>query len=112
MKKLILFIVAFSLSLTVSFGQGKLQKSEESLKETEAVDGARISNWYDINPQTMIKDHFKNTSETVSEHPTYKENCMNGLPCIYFHLPDSILDSVNDNLGINTEVFTIFTFFN
>ena len=37
MKKLIFLLVTFSLSLTISFGQGKLQKSEESLNEKQST---------------------------------------------------------------------------
>ena len=37
MKHIIPFILAFSLSLTISFGQGKLQKSEESLNEKQST---------------------------------------------------------------------------
>lgn len=37
MKHITLFIVALSLSSTVSFGQGKLQKAEESLNDTKST---------------------------------------------------------------------------
>lgn len=77
---------------------------EKSFINSEAVDGSKISLWYDINPQ---KNFFLNaTQNTEDSRPVYKENFFNGLPALVF-------DGVNDYMaftgdGIANSDYTIF----
>lgn len=55
--------------------------SEASFSSAEAVDGASISAWNDINPQ-RDKNNFVQSTE--AQKPTYKERMINNLPAIKF----------------------------
>jgi len=55
--------------------------SEKSFDDAETEDGTRITNWYDLNTQISQKSN----AAPVSVGPTYKANCINGLPCLQFN---------------------------
>ena len=83
--------------------------SETSLDDVEEVDGSKITNWYDINQQTNVKNNAVNNSATVSDHPTYKSKCINNLPCLQFNGTSQYMDIVQ-NAGYTNEL-TIFVVF-
>jgi prepilin-type N-terminal cleavage/methylation domain-containing protein len=55
--------------------------SEQSFDDAQTEDGTRITNWYDLNTQISQKSN----AAPVSVGPTYKANCINGLPCLQFN---------------------------
>ena len=64
--------------------------SEASFDSTETDDNVAISNWYDINPQSSLKNSF-----TATTKPTYALNAINGLPAIKFNGTTTIMTSSN-----------------
>jgi len=80
--------------------------SEASFDDAEEVDGSIITNWYDINQQTNVKNNAVNNSATASDHPTYKSKCINNLPCLQFNGTSQYMDIVQ-NAGYTNEL-TIF----
>jgi hypothetical protein len=83
--------------------------SETSFDDAEEVDGSKITNWYNINQQTNVKNNAVNNSATVSDHPTYKSKCINNLPCLQFNGTSQYMDIVQ-NAGYTNEL-TIFVVF-
>lgn len=57
--------------------------SEFAFENDEDQDGYTVSTWKDINPQSVTKNNA--TQSTLALKPTYKESCINGLPCINFN---------------------------
>jgi len=57
--------------------------SEKSFDDIEAEDNAKITNWYDINPQTSVKNNF--TQSIIIRKPTYTFGAINGLPALRFN---------------------------
>ncbi len=74
---------------------------EKSFDKSEAQNGATITNWYDINPQTITKNNAKQNSADASLHPIYKTNCINSLPCLSFNGSTSFIETLQ-----STEVVT------
>ena len=64
--------------------------SDASFDSTETDDNVAISNWYDINPQSSLKNSF-----TATTKPTYALNAINGLPAIKFNGTSTIMTSSN-----------------
>ncbi len=64
--------------------------SDTSFDSTETDDNVAISNWYDINPQSSLKNSF-----TATTKPTYALNAINGLPAIKFNGTSTIMTSSN-----------------
>lgn len=69
---------------------------KNSIKSTEAYDGAQISSWYDINPSSLTKQQYNVTkgsptgqtntlSRTASSALTYKDKGINNIPSLYFN---------------------------
>jgi len=56
--------------------------STASFIDTEASDGATVSNWYDINQGSVTKNNP--TQASSGNRPTYILSCMNSLPCLRF----------------------------
>ncbi|MES2961015.1 MAG: LamG-like jellyroll fold domain-containing protein [Pseudomonadota bacterium] len=83
--------------------------SETSLDDEEEIDGSKITNWYDLNQQTNVKNNAVNNSATVSDHPTYKSKCINNLPCLQFNGTSQYMD-ITQNAGYTNEL-TIFVVF-
>jgi prepilin-type N-terminal cleavage/methylation domain-containing protein len=81
--------------------------SKESFSTKEAVDQSIITNWYDVNPSAALKNNANNPSDTPSDNPTYKESCLNYLPCVYFNGTNNWIDTTR-TLGTANEI-TIFT---
>ena len=71
--------------------------SEKSFVATEAVDGLAVTNWYDINPQSIDKNNAQQTIE--ASKPLYVANCINNLPCLDF---DGTNDYMNSALAIGS----------
>lgn len=82
--------------------------SEKSFSKAEAKDGATISRWNDISPESSVTNYFTNTSATATDHPVYKENCINGLPCLYFNGTSGSKIIAQKSLGIRTAYISIF----
>ncbi len=76
--------------------------SEASFDSTETDDNVAISNWYDINPQSSLKNSF-----TATTKPTYALNAINGLPAIKFNGTSTIMTSSNFS-NIITGSVTVF----
>ncbi len=81
--------------------------SEKSFLDSETMDDSKISNWYDINPQTTTTQTFQQTSATSTDYPTYKQSCINNLPCLYFNGIGSYL-TATQNFNTITDPLTIF----
>jgi len=79
----------------------------ESFPPREAIDGAKINTWYDLNPQTAVKNNAVQASATANLHPTYKENCLNNLPCVNFNGTTNYIDTTQD-LGGTTRQVSVF----
>lgn len=77
--------------------------SEKSFDEAETTDASIITNWYDINSQTTVKNNAQQSSGTANLHPTYKANCINGLPCVSFNGSTNYIDTLQ-NLGPTSEL--------
>ncbi len=56
--------------------------STASFTEVEATDGLTVSNWYDINQTSTIKNNP--TQASSGNRPTYILSCINSLPCLRF----------------------------
>jgi hypothetical protein len=87
--------------------------SEASFDDTEEADKSKITNWYDINQQTNVKNNAVNNSVTTSEHPTYKSKCINNLPCLQFNGNSQYMD-IAQNAGYTNEltIFVVFASYN
>ncbi len=85
--------------------------SEKSFSKSESKEGATISRWNDINPESSVANYFVNTSGTASDHPTYKESCINGLPCLYFNGTAGSKLTSPRSLGIRTKYISAFLVF-
>jgi prepilin-type N-terminal cleavage/methylation domain-containing protein len=55
---------------------------DESFDNNEEADGANITNWYDLNPQSSFKFTFNQSN--VANKPVYVDAGINGLPSIKF----------------------------
>lgn len=56
--------------------------SEKSFDAADQDDGLAVDNWYDINPQTTIKNNI--SQATANAQPLYKTSAINGLPALKF----------------------------
>ncbi len=77
--------------------------SDKSFDDADAVDGAGITNWYDINPQSTLKNNAQQSSGTANLHPIYKANCINSLPCLQFDGSNAYIDTLQ-TIGTTTEI--------
>lgn len=78
--------------------------SKDSFIASESKDSSLVTKWYDINPSVIQKnDAFARFA------PTYKENCLNGLPCLQFDGETTYMETYN-NVGRYNK-FTIFAVF-
>ncbi len=84
--------------------------SEKSFSESEAKDGALISKWFDLNPEASVTSYLSNNSVTASDHPSYTEGCINGLPCLYFNGTASKITATK-SLGVRTKYVSAFFVF-
>jgi prepilin-type N-terminal cleavage/methylation domain-containing protein len=83
--------------------------SEQSFDTAEQADGSTISSWYDINPQSPIKNNF--TQSTSANKPTYKQTFFNGLPSVYFDGSTDYMQTSTTSLStnyFNNADFTVF----
>jgi prepilin-type N-terminal cleavage/methylation domain-containing protein len=64
--------------------------SEKSFDDLEAQDATAVTNWYDINPQSIQKNNGTSSGTT---RPLYTDNVLNGLPVLRF-------DGVNDAFNL------------
>lgn len=85
--------------------------SEKSFSRVEAKDGATISRWNDISPEASTANYLSNSSGTAADHPTYKENCIGGLPCLYFNGTTNNTITSPKQLGIRTKYISMFLVF-
>jgi prepilin-type N-terminal cleavage/methylation domain-containing protein len=78
--------------------------SKDSFIESETQDSSLITKWSDLNPTVQQKNNaFARTP------PTYKKNCLNGLPCLQF---DGLTTYMETSYGIGRyPTFTIFAVF-
>ncbi len=85
--------------------------SEKSFFRLESKEGAAISRWNDINPEASVSNYLSNSSGTTSEHPIYKETCINGLPCLYFNGTTNNKITSPKQMGIRTKYISMFLVF-
>ena len=85
--------------------------SEKSFFRLESKEGAAISRWNDINPEASVSSYLSNNSGTASEHPAYKETCINGLPCLYFNGATNNKITSPKQMGIRTKYISMFLVF-
>jgi hypothetical protein len=85
--------------------------SEKSFSKLESKEGSAISRWNDINPEASVSNYLSNSSGTTSEHPTYKETCINGLPCLYFNGTTNNKITSPKQMGIRTKYISMFLVF-
>jgi prepilin-type N-terminal cleavage/methylation domain-containing protein len=76
--------------------------SDASFDDAQEEEGTAVTTWYDINPQLSQKSNA--TSATA---PTYKANCINGLPCLNFNGTTQYLEVLQNN-GTLTQITAIF----
>jgi hypothetical protein len=77
--------------------------SDASFDPSETDDVTSITNWYDLNPQSSLKNSFNATSNK----PLYSLNIINGLPAIKFSGSNSVMNSANFS-NIATGSITVF----
>ncbi len=81
--------------------------SEKSFADFEAVDGAMISNWYDINTQSAVGRNSVSQSST-SRKPLYSSNSINGLPSVKFDGSNDALTTSSTSNLVDYNQTTIF----
>jgi prepilin-type N-terminal cleavage/methylation domain-containing protein len=81
--------------------------SDKSFDNAEESDSTSISNWYDINPQTISSSANNMVQSTSGLKPSYKESCINSLPCVNFSNADSAM-ATEQNLNYPITGFTVF----
>jgi len=79
--------------------------SEKSFPALQNIDGANISQWNDLNPQTPLKD---NLSRVPSVNVVYKNNVINNLPAVYFDGAGSLPNSVTGRSDGNISIFLVY----
>ncbi len=79
--------------------------SEQSFKDVETEDGAKISLWYDINPISTKK--FNAAQNTGGNKPVYTLGAINNLPALKFDGTASYLEVAYD-YNLNPGAITIF----
>jgi prepilin-type N-terminal cleavage/methylation domain-containing protein len=67
--------------------------SEESLDDSEESDSSTVTNLYDINRQSTVKNNF--SQSTTDEKPVYLADGINGLPVLSFDGSDDVLKTDN-----------------
>lgn len=80
--------------------------SENSLINSQRVNGGTISDWYNINPQDKLSANNNVAQSNIAKRPTYVVNGIGGLPVIRFDGVDDYLASVlatNTNVSLPTE---------
>lgn len=85
--------------------------SEKSFSKLETKEGAAISRWNDINSEASVSNYLSNSSGTLADHPTYKETCINGLPCLYFNGTTNNKITSPKQMGIRTKYISMFLVF-
>jgi prepilin-type N-terminal cleavage/methylation domain-containing protein len=85
--------------------------SERSFLEKEAIDGAAVSRWNNLSPEASSSSYLSNNSETASDHPIYKESCINGLPCLYFGGGSSNKITAQRSFGVRSKYLSLFVVF-
>lgn len=80
--------------------------AEESFIKSEAVDGAKISTWYDINPQTLQKITLVQSTDAAK--PTYQAKYRNSLPSVNFKAVTVPCSLASGNASDTPQQFTIF----
>ncbi len=81
--------------------------SDKSFVDVELKDNLVITNWYDINSQTSSTNRA--TLSGAAAGPTYKQECINKLPCLYFNGTNTGLDLVNTATGKYLTIFAVIT---
>lgn len=66
--------------------------SDNSIDDSQEEEGVAVTNWYDINSQSSQK-----SNATSATGPTYKANCINGLPCLKFNGTSQYLEILQNN---------------
>ncbi len=74
-----------------------------SFDNAEEKDGLTLSNWYDINPTSIVKKNF--TQPISGSRPYYSKNVSNGLPAVKFDSNRSLV--FDGGILVNTD-FTMF----
>ncbi len=62
---------------------------EKSFADSETQNNSTITNWYDINSNSSIKNNA--TQATATNRPTYVDNAIGGLPAIRFDGVDNFM---------------------
>ena len=65
--------------------------SEKSFDDAETEDGATVTTWYDINPQSSVKNNA--TQATDANKPIYVSSAINGLPALSGNGTSTVLES-------------------
>ncbi len=80
--------------------------SDSSFAPSEAVDGAKISNWYDISPNNMA--HESVSQSNSDNQPVYKSSSeLNGLPAVYFDANARYLTNTDYQYSRNVTMFAV-----
>jgi len=76
-----------------------------SIADSEKEEGALVTNWYDINPQSAFKNNA--TQGTVTNQPSFRENVFNGaIPAVRFDGVDNFM-TFDGTIVVGTN-YTIF----
>ena len=98
--------VASIKGLTVWFDAS----SEASFIESEQEDGAEISSWNDINPQSTFKINATSTDAIIENtRPSYVSSCINSTPCVRFDGTNDYLPFTENDfiVGSNYSIFVV-----
>lgn len=80
---------------------------KNSFPAAQQEDGLSVTNWYDINPQSITKNNLSIGS--ASPHIKFKANAINNIPALYFDGDTSTTDSlVGDVIVTNQNEYSIF----
>lgn len=114
---------SFTVKSSVSHINGLIAWYETSLKESiknsESYNGAQISNWFDISPQSLVAQRYDITpgsvvgqknvlSRTASSTLTYKDKGINDVPSLYFSGGNLTLSSFYQGSLTQSTVFLVF----
>jgi prepilin-type N-terminal cleavage/methylation domain-containing protein len=81
--------------------------SDSSFDEVEKENGLSITNWYDINPQASVKNHFAATTKPVYTDNSTGTATINNLPVLAFNGSSQFMTAPNFS-NITSGAVTIF----
>lgn len=105
-------VLWYEATSKASFDENETDNYTELSAAEKALLKGRISTWYDISSTTGTRNNATQDDDTADDNantrPTYRTNCINSLPCVYFNGAKSFLDfSEPGIIGTNYTVFIV-----